>query len=189
MGLFGTTKRTLVVDVAAVQKSKGMRGNPAPRQQLQILRSLSRVVQREKVNLTAVMVGKPLNKAPNNRKFEGVRVRYVKTPEKLGAALLKAVRQAGCAGVLVAEDEAVEKNAVKAGLDTLRVSTFRKLMDDQGEQSSSQNGNSGRDRNNNGRKKNRRERSPRPERKKQKSKEEKRDQEKDEISQMIDLVD
>jgi len=188
MGLFGTTKRTLVVDMAAVQKSKGMRGNVAPRQQLQILRSLSRVVQREKVNLTAVIVGKPLNKAPHNRKFDGVRVRYVKSEQKLGGALLKTVKQAGCAGVLVSEDVALEKKALKAGLDTLRVSTFRKLLDDSGEQGGSQNNNSGRDRNNG--RKNRRDRSQRPERKKQqKSKEEKREKEQDEISQMIDLVD
>jgi hypothetical protein len=194
MGLFGKTKQTLVVDMTAVQKSKGMRGNPAPRQQLQILRSLSRIVQREKVNMTAVIVGKPLNKAPNNRKFDGVRIRYVKTEDKLANALLKAVKQAGCAGVLVAENEEIEKKALKSGMDTLRVSTFRKLMDEHGDQGSSQN--NGRDRNNgrnNGRKNNR-DRSDRPDRKKQKqkqkpSKQETRNKEQDEISQMIDLVD
>ena len=98
MGLFGTKKRTLVVDLAAVLKAKGARGHAAPRQQLQVLRSLSRLVQREKMNVTAVLVGSPLNKAPHNKTFNGVRVRYAKSDEKLDQELVRALKQAGNSG-------------------------------------------------------------------------------------------
>lgn len=191
MGLFGTTKRTLVVDLAAVLKAKGARGRAQPRQQLQVLRSLSRLVQREKMNVTAVLVGKPLNKAPHNKKLDGVRVRYAKSDDKLNKQLRKALAQAGNMGVLVTEDVAVEKKVIRSGKDTLRVSTFRKLLDDGNEPVSNQGGgNRGNNRNN---RNNRRDRGPRQDRKNDRPrndrpKADKKAQEQDEISQMIDLV-
>ncbi|MBI9021122.1 MAG: hypothetical protein JEZ10_07705, partial [Verrucomicrobia bacterium] len=149
MGLFGTTKRTMVVDLAAVLKAKGARGRAAPRQQLQVLRSLSRLVQREKMNVTAVLVGSPLNKAPHNKKLDGVRVRYAKSDEKLTKELGRALKQAGCMGVLVTEDVALEKKVIRAGKETLRVSTFCKLLDDGNEQLNDQSNESrGNNRNN-----------------------------------------
>ena len=192
MGLYGTSKRTMVVSIDDILRNKGARGQTAPRQQLQVLRSLSRVVQREKLNVTAVIAGKPLNKAPHNKKFDGVRVRYAKENGKIGAELIKSLKQAGSAGVLITEDIVLETKAIRGGFDTLRSSTFRKLLEDGGDMSmgGGDRRNSGGDRNHGGRNKNRRDRGPRPERKKQRApKAEKKMKEQDEISQMIDLVD
>jgi hypothetical protein len=130
MGLFGKAKSVLVVDTAAVLKTKGVRGRAAPRQQIQLLRSLSRFVQREGLKVTAVLVGAPLDKAPHNKVFDNVRVRYTKSEETLNKELLSALKQAGSAGVLVIEDVALEARVIKSGRTTLRVSTFRKLLDD-----------------------------------------------------------
>lgn len=176
MGLFGKTKTTLVVDVAAVLKSKGVRGRAAPRQQIQILHTLSRFVQREKLNVTAVIAGQPLNKAPNNKKFEGVRVRYAKSDEALVKELLKALQQAGKSGVLVVEDAALEKRVHRAGGQTLRVSTFRKTLDEGNEPSGESR-----------QRPPRRERGPRPDRAPQ-PREVQEPEGDDAISQMIDLV-
>jgi hypothetical protein len=141
MGLFGTAKSVLVVDTAAVLKTKGVRGRAAPRQQLQLLRALSRIVQREKLKVTAVLVGAPLDKAPHNKVFEGVRVRYAKSEEVLTKELIRALKQAGSAGVLVTEDVALENRVIRSGAITLRVSTFRKLLDDGNEPSENSGGN------------------------------------------------
>jgi hypothetical protein len=187
MGLFGKAKTTLVVDVAAVLKAKGARGNIAPRQQLQILRSLSRFVQREKLKVTAVLVGQPLNKAPHNKIFDGVRVRYAKSDEALNSELLKALGQAGSGGVLVTEDVALEKRALQAGKETLRVSTVRKVLDD-GNEPDLGGGNGGGSRR--GDRKPRRDRGPRQNQKKKQKEEPSSEQKReDAISQMIDLVD
>jgi len=140
MGLFGKTKSVLVVDTAAVLKTKGVRGRAAPRQQIQLLRSLSRIVQRENLKVTAVLVSAPLDKAPHNKVFDNVRVRYAKSEEALTKELLSALRQAGSAGVLVTEDVALEARVIRSGGTTLRVSTFRKLLDDGNEQSESSGG-------------------------------------------------
>jgi len=209
MGLFGTKKSVLVVDTAAVLKTKGVRGRAAPRQQLQLLRALSRFVQREKLNVTAVLVGEPLDKAQHNKVFEGVRVRYAKLEEMLNKELIKALKQAGSAGVLVTEDVALETRVLRAGGNVLRVSTFRKLLDDGIEQGENSGGNNNNRPPNNRRDRDRgrdrdrdrdRDRGPRPNRNnnnpQQQSQprppadevEEQRGSGDDTISQMIDLV-
>jgi len=196
MGLFGTNKRTIVVSVDAVLKSKGVRGSVAPRQQLQVLRSLSRLVQRENMNVTAVIAGEELNKAPHNKVFDHVRVRYAKAAGGVSGELTKSLRQAGSSAVLVTDDVELEAKAIRGGIDTLRLSTFRKLIDD-GNDGGGQGGGA-RDRNSGGRNNRRNrdnnrenDRESRPERKKQQRqpKQPRQTPEQDEISQMIDLVD
>ncbi len=210
MGLFSKAKSVLVVDTAAVLKTKGMRGYAAPRQQLQILRALSRFVQREKLQATAVLVGSPLDKAPHNKVFEGVRVRYTKTDETMNKELISALKQAGSAGVLVTEDVALEARVIRSGGSTLRVSTFRKLLDDGNEQGENNGGgNNHGDRDRGARRdrgprrdRNDRDRGPRPNRDSNNNNQNQQAQQpnpeeetenrgrndKDTISQMIDLV-
>lgn len=190
MGLFANNKRTVVVSLDAILNSKGIRGRALPRQQLQALRSLSRMVQRENMNVTTVIVGEALNKAPDNKVFDGVRVRYVKQIDQTNSMLIKSLKQAGGAGVLVTEDTALEEQVLKMGKDTLRLSTFRKLIDDGVDGGQDNNNNNG------GNRKNRRDRSdrkkqrrPKGDQQPKKQKEPKKTSEQDEISQMIDLVD
>ena len=194
MGLFGKSKSVLVVDTVAVLKTKGVRRRAAPRQLLQLVRALSRVAQREKLGVTAVLAGAPLDKAPPNRIFDGVRVRYAKSEETLSKELLAALKQAGSAGVLVIEDVELEKRVLKAGGSTLRVSTFRKLLDDGGEQNDNSGGG---DNSNRSQRRNRRDRGPRNRNQNQQNRPQQQPADEpaeelksgnDAISQMIDLV-
>ncbi|MGE4489913.1 MAG: hypothetical protein AB7E95_10270 [Kiritimatiellales bacterium] len=193
MGLFATAKPVLVVDLDAVLKTKGVRGRAAPRQQLQILRSLSRFVQREKIKVTAVMAGSPLDKAPHNKVFEGVRVRYAKSAEVMGRELARALKQAGSAGVMVTEDAVLEKKVLSSGGTTLRLSTFRKLIDDGMDQSSGGGNNGGNSGGNNrqGGRRPRRKKNPHPQQQPNAAPKEEKENSggNDAISQMIDLVD
>ncbi len=197
MGLFGKVKSVLVVDTAAVLKTKGVRGRAAPRQQLQILRSLSRFVQRENLKVIAVLAGDPLDKAPHNKVFEGVRVRYAKSEEALDKELLKALKQAGSAGVLVTDEVALETRVLRAGGSILRVSTFRKLLDDGVEQNENDRGNNNNNRPQRNRRDRDRDRGPRPQNRNNNQQQQQRppvDEAEeqssgdDTISQMIDLV-
>lgn len=189
MGLF-TAKPVLVVDGTALLKARGVRGNAAPRQQLQILRTLSRTAQRENLKITAVFSGKPLDKAPHNKVVDGVRTRYAKTDDGLRKELKKALSQAGSCGVLVTEDPEFEKQ-VSGGNNTLRISTFRKMLDEGGDNAPSGGGRK-RSRNNNRKPRNNKENRKSGGKKKnsdgggQKQSKKKDD---DPISQMIDLVD
>jgi hypothetical protein len=162
-------------------------------------------------------VGAPLDKAPHNHVFEDVRVRYAKSEEVLEKELLRALKQAGSGGVLVTENIDLENRVIRGGAGTLRVSTFRKLLDDGNEPGENNNsnannggGNNANNRpprsNNNNRRERNRDRGPRPgnRNENQPSKpqpkpqsasgdtdvaEERVDRNKDVISQMIDLVD
>ncbi|MBT8043197.1 MAG: hypothetical protein HKP10_04920 [Kiritimatiellales bacterium] len=129
MGLFNLLKparKVLVVDAVSLNESLGMKGNVPPRSQLQTLRRLSRFSQREKLTVVAVLTGKPLNKAPAGKKFEGVLVVYSKSPEQHAKYLTKTAGSKG--GILVTGNAAAEK-MMGGSANKMRVSTFRKTFD------------------------------------------------------------
>ena len=131
MGLFNLFKpaeTVLVVDVVALHESLGMKGNVAPRNQLQTLRRLARFAQREKLSLIAVATGSPLNKAPAGKKFEGIVVLYSKSGDH-ATFLAKTTRSKGSGAILVSGNAEAEKQLGSAAGNKMRVSTFRKAFD------------------------------------------------------------
>lgn len=131
MGLFNLFKpasTVLVVDVVALHESLGMKGNIAPRNQLQTFRRLARFAQREKLDVVAVASGTPLNKAPNGKKFEGIVVIYSKSAKDHTKFLVSTTRSKGAGAILVSGNDAAEK-LLGAGGKRMRMSTFRKVFD------------------------------------------------------------
>ncbi|MBN2684157.1 MAG: hypothetical protein JXR40_02655 [Pontiellaceae bacterium] len=193
--LFGPASTVLVVDVEALNESLGIKGNVAPRNQLQTLRRLSRFARREKLDVVAVVAGSPLNKAPTGKKFEGIQVLYCADSKDLPAFLAKTTRAKGSGAILVSGNAAAEK-LLGTNVSKLRMSTFRKAFDLGGDQEPQE------QRNNNAQRANRpprrnRQRSqqqqqqqqnnePRKERQERKPKE---PSQSDAINELIDLVD
>lgn len=131
MGLFNLLRPAaplLVVDVVALHESLGMKGNIAPRNQLQTFRRLARFAQREKLELVAVSSGAPLNKAPAGKKFDGMVVLYSKSADDHPKFLARTARAKGAGAVLVSGNSAAEK-LLGAGGKKMRMSTFRKAFD------------------------------------------------------------
>lgn len=131
MGLFNLFKpaRTvLVVDAVSLNESMGQKGKMPPRNQLQMLRRLSRFAQREKLDMVVVLSGAPLNKAPGGKKFEEITVIYSKSLEVHAKFLAKTAASRGAGAVLVSGNADAEKLA-GSGVRKLRVSTFRKAFD------------------------------------------------------------
>jgi hypothetical protein len=131
MGLFNLFKpasTVLVVDVVALHESLGMKGNIAPRNQLQTFRRLSRFAHREKLEMVAVASGTPLNKAPNGKKFEGIVVLYSKSANDHSKFLASTTRSKGAGAILVSGNAGAEK-LLGAGPNKMRISTFRKAFD------------------------------------------------------------
>ena len=125
--LFKPSKTIVVVDGVSLNEAAGMKGKIAPRNQLQLLRRLSRFAEREKTGMVVVLSGSPLHKAPAGKKFEEVVVLYSKSPEAHAKHVVKVARSKGPGVVLVSGNAAVEK--IAAGLKTMRMSTFRKAFD------------------------------------------------------------
>ncbi len=188
--LFKSSKTVVVVDGVSLNDALGMKGKVPPRNQLQMLRRLSRFAEREKVGMVVVLTGSPLHKAPVGKKFEGITVLYSKSPEAHAKHVVKVAVSKGTGTIVVSGNVAVEKIALGGGLGVMRVSTFRKAFDFGGTDSdgSSRPERGGNDRNN-------RNRPPRRRQQKQPSGEKKPERppkessESDAINELIDLVD
>ncbi len=132
MGLFDRFKigkTVIVMDGVSLNDAAGMKGSVAPRNQLQLLRRLSRFSEREKVELVVVLAGSPLHKAPAGKKFDEVMVLYSKTPEVHAKNVVKVAGSKGGGAILVSSNVGIEKMALGAGTKTMRLSTFRKAFD------------------------------------------------------------
>jgi hypothetical protein len=124
------------VDTDALLNMQGNNNRATPRDQLRILRRLSRLGKKENLAIIAVLVGKPLNKAPEGALFEDVRVRYAKNKTKLEKLLLK---RAGSAGTVVTSSPEAEKKLLRRKVNCLRAETFNKVLDSDGENPNPQN--------------------------------------------------
>ncbi len=127
-GLFKSSKTVIVVDGISLNEALGMKGKVPPRNQLQLLRRLSRFAQREKIGVVAVLTGSPLHKAPARKKFEEIMVLYSKSPEAHAKYIVKIARSKGSGAILVSGNTSIEKIAGN-GIQTMRMSTFRKAFD------------------------------------------------------------
>ena len=192
MGLFNLFKpaRTvLVVDVVALNESMGLKGNVAPRNQLQSLRRLARFAQREKLEVVAVVSGSPLNKAPAGKKFEGIVVLYSSSAKEHAAYLAKTVRSKGAGAILVSSGTSVEK-LLGSGALKMRISTFRKAFDVGGDNDSSERSSSSNNRSGRNSRRNRQKQQPQGEKKPQRQSPPKKEaSQADAINELIDLVD
>jgi hypothetical protein len=192
--LFASSKTVLVIDGVSLNETLGQKGKVAPRNQLQLLRRLSRFSQREKLELVVVLTGSPLHKAPAGKKFEEITVRYSKSPEAHAKYMVSATRSKGAGAMLISGNTTIEKSALNSGMKVMRLSTFRKAFDVGGNDGDT-NERGGNERNKRGgNERNNRNRPPR--RRQSKSSDEKavdrpakEPSEADAINELIDLVD
>ena len=191
--LFASSKTVLVVDGVSLNETLGQKGKVSPRNQLQLLRRLSRFSQREKLEMVVVLSGSPLHKAPAGKKFEEITVVYSKSPEAHAKYLISAARSKGAGAMLISGNTPVEKSALNRGVKVMRLSTFRKAFDVGGNDGDT-NERGGNERNNRGGKersnRNRpRRRSSKPANEKAAERPPKGSSEADAINELIDLVD
>ena len=198
--LFKASKSIVVVDGVSLNDALGMKGNVAPRNQLQTLRRLARFSQREKIDVVVVLSGSPLHKAPAGKKFEDITVVYSKSAEAHAKHVVKVAGSKGAGAILISGNAAVEK-AAGSGQKTMRMSTFRKVFDmggDGGEGSdrSARSERGGNDRNKNRNRPQRRrqpksggEQKPQPKQEDQERPPKRENSESDAINELIDLVD
>lgn len=125
--IFKASKKTVVVD--GLSFTEGGNNRIPPRNQLQLLRRLSRFAKKENLKMVVVLSGRPLNKAPGGKDFEGIRICYSKSEDVHGKYLLKTLKGEGRGATLVVESGDVEKSVIDSGLRALRISTFRKAFD------------------------------------------------------------
>ena len=129
LDLLKTRKTVLVIDGVSLNEGLGMKEKTSPRNQLQILRSLAKLAEREKLNIVIVLAGEALHKAPAGKKFEGITVLYTEMSKTFANKVVRTAGTKGAGVILVSSNADVEKLALAKGLSTMRVSTFRKVFD------------------------------------------------------------
>jgi hypothetical protein len=187
--LFKPSKNTIIIDGLSLNESLGMKGKVPPRNQLQLLRRLSRFAEREKLSVVVVLSGSPLHKAPARKKFEEITVLYSKNNEAHARYMVKTARAQGAGAILISDNGAVEKSA-GGGMQLMRISTFRKAFDANGSDSDNSDRNSG-NRGGRSRPPRRRQQKPGSEKAPEKATEkpQKESSDSDAINELIDLID
>jgi len=134
-------KQIYLIDASGLIDNRAKNGNvaPNPRDHFQILKTLAQFATREGIAMTAVFTGRPLREAADGEDFKGVQVFYAETPDTTGRKLMSLGRdkQSSYAVTLLTADEKLEKEALSSGFECMRLSTFRKAVEEKDDSSDS----------------------------------------------------
>lgn len=145
-----------IVDAEKLADSRDGRTGPVER--FRAIQQLSRFADREKVEITAILGGRPLREVADGESFNNVRVFYVAENNSMADQIEKTLGSvSGRKAVVVTNDKQFDTRLNERGVSTLRVSTLRKAFEGGNGES---NGNGGRG----GQERRERRRGPRPER-------------------------
>lgn len=145
-------KRTYIIDAEKLAESRDGRTGPVER--FQAIQQLSRFADREKIDIVAVVNGRPLREVAHGESYNSVRVFYAEAGGTVADQMEKVAGAIRGAKLVVTNDKQLEARLAQRGIPTLRITTLRKAFE--GGEGGGE-GNRGRDRRN-GR------RGPRPER-------------------------
>lgn len=155
------TDCVFIVDAEKLADSRDGRTGPVER--FRAIQQLSRFADREKVEIIAILAGRPLREVANGDSFNSVRVFYVDENSSAADQIEKTLGSvSGRKAVVITNDKQLDARLNGRGVSTLRVSTLRKAFEG-GNGDSNGNGNRGRDRGDRDQRRERR-RGPRPDR-------------------------
>lgn len=117
----------LLVDAEKLAESREGRVGPAER--FRAIQYLSRIADREKMEITAVVAGRPLREVANGERYNGVRVYYVDENKTLADTIERLARNLGTTVCVVTNDRTLENRLRDCGFETLRIATLRKAFE------------------------------------------------------------
>lgn len=133
----GSSKQMFIVDATGFieKRFREPNGQASPRDNYAVLRNISQFVHREGLSMAAVFVGRPLREAGEGDSFKGVDVHYAADEKTLLRKILELARAVGSSteAVVVTDDRHIEREAAKIRATCMRVSTFRKGMEGNGD--------------------------------------------------------
>lgn len=131
-GLFGgqknnTGKKLYIVDADSLEKSS--QKQMPPHQQINILKQLAQFADKEKVNIHALLDGKPLRVVADGADFSGITVFFTRNKlsmEELTRKRVKAVRRS--APILISSNQKLESVVEAIGGQWMSNGTFKKAL-------------------------------------------------------------
>lgn len=119
--------RVYVVDAEKLADSR--EGRTGPVERFRAIQQLSRFSEREKVEIVAVVGGRPLREVAHGESFNGVKVFYVEEGQSLADRMEKCLGEVRRKPVVITNDKQLETRMNERGISTLRVSTLRKAFE------------------------------------------------------------
>lgn len=117
-----------IIDVAGLA---GNGGRTSPRERVALLQKLAQFVERENLEACALVEGRPLREAPEGKPFKSLVVYYGETAEQLFDRARELVRTHRHA-MLVTHRRDLEEWAQQNRVPTLRASSLRRALDENG---------------------------------------------------------
>ena len=130
-GTASNRKRYYIVDGGTLDSNSSDRQRLSPRNQMDMLRRLSRFVKREKVELCVIFEGKALNDAPDGKKHQDVMVYYApqKTSYRIGQLCDE---KRGWQVLVITTDKNVESETMRKNGELMHSTTFKKALESDG---------------------------------------------------------
>jgi hypothetical protein len=127
-------KRLYIVDATGMVDNRARNGNipPSPRDHYMVLRNLAQFAGRERINMVAVFIGRPLREAADGAEYKGVKVYYADNSDTQANKIVRLAREnVGSRDVImITADADIESEAVTLNAACMRPATLKKALDD-----------------------------------------------------------
>lgn len=126
------SNQILVVDAQSMAASRRYSPRVSPRDQVDVLEELARIVKREGVTIVAVLEGDPLREVANGGMYQGVEVFFSPGSAEHTENVIRIykAKSRGKRAILISGDRDMDAAARAAGAAYMRLSTFRRGFDD-----------------------------------------------------------
>jgi len=129
----GPSSRMHIIDTTGMAANGG-RDRLSPRQQFAMVQDLAAFAEKEKIQACAILEGRPLREVADRSSVKGMQVFYVEQGEQAADMAWSMARKSRGA-LLITQNRELETRARAAGIETLRASTLRKAVEDNGSRS------------------------------------------------------
>ena len=127
------SKQVCIVDTTGFieKRYREANGMPSPRDNFFVLKNIAYFAQREGIEMIAVFIGRPLREAGDGDSFKDVTVYYANDEKSLAQKISRLARSGPARKeiVVVTDDRQIERDAIKDGVQCMRLSTFKRGME------------------------------------------------------------
>ena len=127
------TNQFCIVDASGFidKRFREANGQPSPRDNFNILKSLAFFSQREEIKISAVFIGRPLREAGEGDTFKNVTVYYAEDENSLARKTMQLARSGSSRKeiIVVTDNRHIEQDAAKQGAQCMRLATLKKGME------------------------------------------------------------
>ncbi len=127
----GSSSNMHIIDTTRLINRNGGRDRLSPRDQFSMLQQLAGFVEKEQLRACALLEGRPLREVADQSTYKGLQVFYAEKSDALKDIALEQARKHRNA-LLITQDRDLENEARSVGIKTMRTTTLRKALEENG---------------------------------------------------------